>query len=396
MNEQERALTARYAICQSGYWMVFCAVNGFASVFLLARSFTSGQIGALLACGNIIAAVLQPLAAQKADRGGKMGLKNLTLLLGLICLCAVVGIYLVPGSMTAIGGFFIISLSSIMVVQPLINSIGVYYMNRGEKLNYGLARAMGSLAYALLSMVLGILVEKYNENAILGAGMLACLIMLVMIVSFRMKSESFENHGNGEQKKTSLLVFLKRYRQFSLMLLGLICIFIYHFVSNTYMFQIVEAVGGGSKEMGTAVAIAAMAELPMMIFFTPIVKRVGAGRLLKIAGIFFFIKALLNYLAGSVTGIYLMQAIQMFSFAIYCPASVYYANQVMQEEDKVKGQALITAAFTIGAIIGNFTGGKLIDWSGVPAMLILGAASAAVGMIILFLTIPGEKKKNYI
>lgn len=392
MKEQEKTLALRYSLCQGSYWTAFCSTGSFASVFLLARSFNSGQIGALLACGNIIAAVLQPLIAQRADQGGRLGLKNLTLLLSLIGLASVVGL-LIPGSMAVIAGFFILTLSVGTVIQPLINSIGVYYMNRSGRLNYGFARAMGSLIFAILSFVLGILVERYNENVVMVTSLIGYVLLFLVVLSFDIKSPDNRNMGEkGGKNKSGYRSFFKKYRQFSLMLVGVFFLFIFHFIANTYLLQIISAVGGTSREMGTAIAVAAVLELPAMIFFSYIVKKFGVERLLKIAGIFFFVKALLTCLASSVAGIYVAQVFQMLSFAIYYPASVYYGNQVMEEEDKVKGQALTTAAYTVGGIVGNFMGGYLIDWSGISAMLIFGAVSAGIGMLILLLTIPGKKK----
>ena len=54
------SLTLKYAGLQSLYWMCFCAIYGFASVFLLAKNFENQQIGVILALVNIFSVVLQP------------------------------------------------------------------------------------------------------------------------------------------------------------------------------------------------------------------------------------------------------------------------------------------------------------------------------------------------
>lgn len=74
----------------------------------------------------------------------------------------------------------------------------------------------------------------------------------------------------------------------------------------------------------------------------------------------------------------------MFSFAIYIPASVYYANQVMDENNKVRGQAMVTMAYTVGGVFGNLIGGRLIDRYDVHVMLVVGTVCAAVGTIFFF------------
>ena len=53
----------------------------------------------------------------------------------------------------------------------------------------------------------------------------------------------------------------------------------------------------------------------------------------------------------------------------------------------VKGQAFITASYTLGCAIGNFTGGQLLEHFGVVALLIAGIVMAAAGTFVLFWTV---------
>lgn len=45
--------------------------------------------------------------------------------------------------------------------------------------------------------------------------------------------------------------------------------------------------------------------------------------------------------------------LQMFSFAIITPASVYYVNEVMNEEHRYTGQALMVGTTTVSGVIGS-------------------------------------------
>jgi len=53
----------------------------------------------------------------------------------------------------------------------------------------------------------------------------------------------------------------------------------------------------------------------------------------------------------------------------------------------VKGQAFITAAYSLGCAIGNFAGGQLLDAFNVNTLLIAGIMMAAAGTAILFATV---------
>lgn len=58
--------------------MAVCAINGFATVFLLHIGLKSSQIGVVLALGNILGVILQPFVAAAADRAKRVTLQQMT------------------------------------------------------------------------------------------------------------------------------------------------------------------------------------------------------------------------------------------------------------------------------------------------------------------------------
>ena len=64
--------TARYAVINATYFMGFCGVNAYASIFMLERGFTNSRIGLLLALANVFSVVMQPIIAGLIDRPGKL------------------------------------------------------------------------------------------------------------------------------------------------------------------------------------------------------------------------------------------------------------------------------------------------------------------------------------
>ena len=177
--------------------------------------------------------------------------------------------------------------------------------------------------------------------------------------------------------------------------IGIICLFTFHNIINTYLLQIMVSVGGDSRDMGVSIAIAALLELPTMFLFSLIVKRVESNKLLKIAAIFFAIKAIAFYLSSSVLSIHISQFFQSLSFALYIPASVHYTNILMRNSDKIKGQAMISAAMTAAGVTGNLLGGYLLDARGVEAMLLAGLIFSIVGMVIFLLSTPLPESRTH-
>ena len=55
---------------QTTYWAAAAGVMSFATAYLLEQGFAASRVGVLLACGNLLSCLLQPLLAERADRSG--------------------------------------------------------------------------------------------------------------------------------------------------------------------------------------------------------------------------------------------------------------------------------------------------------------------------------------
>ena len=124
--------------------------------------------------------------------------------------------------------------------------------------------------------------------------------------------------------------------------------------------------------------------------FNHIRKKIHDHWLLRYAAFSFLLKAVLFLVAPSIEFIYIIQLLQTTSYGFLSPVQVYYASGKVNPTDMVKGQAFITASYTLGCAMGNFTGGQLLEFFGVSAILIAGVVIAALGTAVILLTV--EKK----
>lgn len=390
--------TFKYSLVQGSYWAAFCAIIGYASPFLISRDFNGRDIGILIACGNILSVILQPMIAALADRSKRLKLNVLSAIIAMGAFFALLLLLLIPGSFYISAGLFTLVLTVTGVLMPMINSLSVNLMNKGYHVNYGVARGIGSLCYAAISYFLGYLINIYGENIILATALILYLVVVLSLLFFKSVHKNvLSEYSYGEEHTVnpqdgSLLVFIKSYKRFLLMNLGIICLFTFHNIINTYLIQIMLHVGGNSSDMGVSIAIAALLELPAMFLFSYMVRRIPANKLLKISASFFAIKSVAFYYSSSVLMIHLSQGFQLLSFALYIPASVHYASELMKEGDKVKGQAIISASLTAGGVVGSLLGGYLLEAKGVSAMLLAGAIFSVIGMLIFFLSTPAPQE----
>lgn len=386
-----RRLTIQYGLLQSMYWMGFCVIMGFATVFLLYKDFEGQQIGVILAVSNICAALLQPIIASFADRSKHVTLKTIISFLAFFVILLTILLVLIPVNKVIIALLFILIGTVVLTIQPLLNSLIFEYINRGIKINYGLARGLGSLSFAAISFVLGFIVNRFSPAVLPYLYILFYSFILLIAYSFKMprvlKEEPDLSICNSPSKKTfklaELTTFFKRYHNLYLLLISVCCLFIFHNIISTYLIQIMQNVGGSDTDFGISLALAASVELPTMMGFVYLVRKIKGSTLLKVSAIFFTVKALVFLLAPSVGVIYLGQILQALSFALYIPASVYYMNELMEPTDRIKGQAIIMVAMTLGGVFGNLIGGILLDNFTIFVMLVAGVIFSLIGTLLL-------------
>ena len=378
--------TTRYSLIQGIYWMTFCVINTFASVYLLDKNFSSGQIGVTMALAGIISVILQPMVAAASDKNPKISLK--VIIATQIIMTIISAVILLTTSLNFLGIalFYGIMIALLQMMTPFISSLGMGFINRGVPINFGIARGMGSIFCAALAFGFGFWVTKFGTNQIPIFVILLYGLLLINVVTFRFKVKEIycEEVSEENTKKSG---FFKEYGSFFVLLAGITGLFTSHNMVNNFMMQIVSTLGGGSQEMGIAMALQAMVELPTMMAFGWINRRAKSGTLLKISGIFFTIKVFFTVISGSITAIYLSQSVQMLGFALFIPASVYYVNTAIKEKDRIKGQAFMAITATLGSVFGSLLGGFLIDLAGVTVMLYTSMGIAVLGTIIIWLSV---------
>ena len=390
-SNQSPSLTPRYACIQFFFWMDFVIMANFASVFLLSTGFSNTQIGIIIAVAGVVSALLQPTVASYADKSASPSLKKICIFISLITIVLSAFLLFYTRSLLCTGILYGSCFVLMQLLTPMINSLGMESLNQGKKLNFGIARGMGSLSAAIIASVLGILVDHFGAKAVPVSLLAGLLFFLFFLWIFPFRKVPKENHQNPEDAKkapeTGALYFFRKYKKFTIVLLGAILVYVSHVLINSFAYQVIAEKGGTSTDMGIAMALAAMMELPTMFLFGYMQKKIRCDIWFRICGIFFALKTLFSLLAPNMTVFYIVQVFQIFAWALISVSSVYYVNSIMEPQDVIKGQAYFTMTYTIGTVLGALLGGWLIDLAGVSAMLIFGTAAASIGaLLMLFAT----------
>ena len=386
-------LTIRYCLHQMLYWAAAVGVMSFATAFLLEKGFPASQVGSVMAAGSILSCVTQPLLAQRADRSRHLLFPlvvGLTVLSGGCFACV-----LLPGLPRPVFALlYLLGVWTFDAMMPLLNAICVHFLAQGHNVNYGLARAVGAAAFAVAALFVGRLIERQGADSMILLSLLLLALCAVVTLGYPRggaascaaeKAEAGESCSVGE--------FFRRYRWYCASLLGVLLLAMFHAMTENYLIAIFQRLGGGSSNVGVALFIPTVAEAGVLVYFSAIQRKLGNSLLLRIAGITFAVKSVIFLLAPSIGVIYAAQMLQATSYAFLSPTQMYYADAKIRRADMVKGQAFITASYTLGCALGNFCGGVLVEHCGVVTMLSAGVAMAAAGTLVLFLTV--DKTDRY-
>ena len=368
-----------YTLIQCLYWMTAGLMFNFASAYLLDRGFSNSQIGVVLGAAYALSAVAQPLVAALFNRSG------IRLSSGMACVYAVAAVLAVlvlalpmkGGALAAlIVGIFMLQ----SAMQPSLNSLHRGYALRGVEVNFGFARGMGSAAYSVMCALVGRLLYHLSPRMLPVLYLATMLLMIASLLAFRAPSCAAEVPAGERRRREPLL---RRHPRFALLLAGVSLLATVHIFIDSFMLQIVRNVGGGSAQQGVVIAIAAMTELPAMVLYGKLSKRMGGGRVLCMAAWIWVVKDLLTALASSPAMLCAISLLQFASYAFYVPAAVEYVSDTLPRQDFLAGQALVGTAFTLGSLAATFVGGWMLDLLGVRGALSGMQAFSIAGAVLL-------------
>lgn len=382
-----RSLTLPYAGAQGFFWAASCPLITFAAVYLQLKGFDTVQVGTVLSLATIIPALLQPMVATAADRSRRFSIRAyLTALVAVMLAGICVLLFLQPGGTGLLAVFLAVSII-MHLLEPLLNAVASYCFHHNIPLDFGVSRAAGSLCFAISSFSLGYAAKYWGADSLLyicagcTTGFLICLYTLP-----RMQPNGASQQAS-EASACSLPQFLLKYRRYTMVLVGFFFIATFHTMTETYLINMMERIGGDSRSVGIALLLANLCEFVVIFFYERFRRLLSNGGWLGVTAVCFAGKALLFHLAPSVPLMYLAQMLQAFTYSFYAPSIVHFANDEVEEADTVKSQSVCVAMFTLGGSLGNFLGGQIITHASVHTMTFAGFLFALLGAVIVLLVV---------
>ena len=380
-----------YGLVQAMYFAAFAAFCGFQTVFLLDRGFTGGEAGMLASIRCLAGIIAQPLLGGWLDRHPQVRLKRVLTLMLLISVVVNTLFYCTRPSLfpTAVITFVLGALD--LNLYPLVDSLGLQFINAGVDLNYSLSRGAGSLAYAVSCAVMGLISSSMGAQSVVLAHTLLLSGVIVSINLFPEppKSPTAQHHGSPH----TIFQILRANPSFTLMLLAVFFAVGAVLPIAGFLINVIEPLGGNDSHLGLALFLMGISELPSALLYPKLQRRFGSRSVMVLAVIGMAAKPLVFLLTGSLSLLLAAQIIQMLGYGLFTPAAVYYANDNVPPADRIRGQAIMmTASNGLGGMVGNLLTGFAVDLGGAKGMLLLSFSMALCGVACTAASLRSAKK----
>jgi len=201
-----------------------------------------------------------------------------------------------------------------------------------------------------------------------------------------------ETEKGASVKVRSIRKILKENKGFTLFLMASALLFVGNNMTTSFLVDVVDKLHGTNTDVGYAQFVLAAAEIPTAIFFMRMKKKIGTGNIMKICAWFIFIKTTGILLSPNIPVLIAVQAFQMLGGGLYWSGSVFYVNETISPEDRVKGQSLMTIASTgIGGGVGSVVSGTIMNYYGIDTLLMTGIVCAVIGVAVMTLAMKQPK-----
>jgi PPP family 3-phenylpropionic acid transporter len=351
----------------------------FLAVYFRSRGLTYIQSGIVFALTSLVSVVAQPIMGYIAD---KYLSKKKIILINMFA-CAVI-IYLFIFTK----GFYSVALTTILLIffqGSIMSILDAYCYDISDhipEIDYGQIRLMGSIGFAVLSLILGGLIQYFDINTSFYLYSALFIVSALILSSIGFKSSMQIIRPSF----SDVLEVLKNYK-FILFILSVMVLNITLQAHSNYVAILIEATGGNVANLGFVWFASALSEIPAFFFGAKLLKKYGELNIYIVALVLYIIRMLLSAYSTSYVMVIAVQFMQSITYPLYLFAVLQYINVIVPNKIRASGITMLSSlGFGLGGLIGNLGGGFILQYH-TPFYLykILGIASFVSLLIALLL-----------
>ncbi len=373
--------TVVFGVIHFLYWAIFCLMVAFASAFLLDKGLSNSTIGLILGVSYLLSALVQPLVGSFFSDHNIPRSKGIAVIYIPVAAAAFV-IRFLPLNAAVVGVLMVFMITVQSMMQPSINALYQSIETEEEPVNFGLARGMGSVSYALSSFIAGRLLAVFDPPILPIMYLIAIVLLVVLLMTVRTRDPRAVD-GGAAGTNMSYKDMLITYPHLRLFVPGMICMFLTYSFIDSFLIQILMSMGGNSSDLGTAITCAAILEMPAMVLYAWLCQKKLGLKIYQISMWIWLAKDILTALAASPVQLFLIQMMGCACCAIYVPGMMFYMKRSLPPALLLRGATLAGTATTLGSLIATLAGGWLIDHMGVHNALLTSLIPAVAGTLLM-------------
>lgn len=392
-----RRLDWHYIAMQMGFWAMFAAIVAYQTALLLERGFTNGEAGLMTSVRCLAGIVFQPLLGGFADRHPGVPLKGIVGVSLALSLAAGVWYWAEPAMGLAQTALVWVVIGGLGVSSyPLMDAMAVQFINDGVPIRYSLGRGLGSLAYAVVCVLLGLQVGQWGVETTLVTFLLLTAAEIALVFTYPTWHPKAPAEGRAAaERPQSALSLLRSSPRFTLMLAGVLFGLTAVLPLSNFLVNVILSRGGTAADLGLAMFLMGGFELPAAFLFPKLLRRLGSGRILVLSMAFCTLKGVALLLTWNLAGVLLCQPLQMLGYGLFTPASVYFVNESVPPADRVRGQTIMMVASNgLGGMLGGMLAGFTLDLGGANWMLAGCVACGCVSVLLCLLALPRKRSRS--
>lgn len=385
------SLQIRYGALQALYYFTTCALGGFAAIFLGYKGFSNTLIGVATGSSCVLCVIVMPLASALLQRVPIVTIPRVLRCLIVGSLACYVALALAPLPRALEIPVFAIANALSLAVAPFLSQLAMGFNSIGMPINFGLARGMGSISYAVGAVGLSGLVDAVSPAGLVAAFAIAAVAFLAVLATMppceRKNADEESQCKQTADRRAGLsgsaLGEILQQRVLVMVLIGFMVAFVACNCLSVYLIDIVVNLGGDTSMYGIAIFCMAASELPAMALVPRLRCHFSNSTLFMVVGAAYLLRNLIVVNAVSVPMVFVGLLFQSISYGLLTPLLTCYVAEVLTPRSEMLGQTLLSVATTgVGSMVGTVAGGALQDVFGIQAMLSFVALSTVAAFII--------------
>jgi PPP family 3-phenylpropionic acid transporter len=355
------------------FWPMVALYAPFFNVYLLSLGFSGTQMGILAAVFPLFALVVSPNLSALAD---KRGWRLRLLQLSLVGWSLVLLLYRFPTTFVPMLLLVILESALRSPSLPIADGL-IARMAVRHQLNFGSMRLWGSLGFAAVSIISGIVWQRTGYGFMFVA---AAVAMLPALLIARRLEEGDVAVGNGRRSAR----FLAQDKGIVILIVSAFFLGMALFSTYTFIGVYVKHLGGNDTHIGLLFGLSALAEVPVMRYSGAIIQKLRGPRALLLAMVILFVAMLGNALAWSPLVLIVASTIRGVGYGLLFVVMVQLLNERAPEGWTSTAQSMFQAAFLgLAPLLTSALNGIIYDrWGG---SLLFGLMTAVIGLSIVLL-----------